>query len=67
VTGSAQPTTHFRHGGRLANVAFLDGHIEACTEVWVASPASWSAAANALRDKLASGYLADNNVPYVGR
>ena len=60
------PTTHFRHNGQ-ANVAFLDGHVELRQEVPVASPASWSAAANALRTKLQIGYLADINLPYVGR
>jgi prepilin-type N-terminal cleavage/methylation domain-containing protein/prepilin-type processing-associated H-X9-DG protein len=66
VVGSPQPTTHFRHGARLANVAFLDGHIEARTEVYVASPASWSPAANALRTTIGLGYLADTNLPYQG-
>jgi prepilin-type N-terminal cleavage/methylation domain-containing protein/prepilin-type processing-associated H-X9-DG protein len=61
-----QPTTHFRHAGRLANVAYLDGHIEADQEVFVASPSSWSAAANALRTQLAIGYLSDNNAMYTG-
>ena len=28
VVGMPQPTTHFRHGGRVANVSFLDGHVE---------------------------------------
>jgi prepilin-type N-terminal cleavage/methylation domain-containing protein/prepilin-type processing-associated H-X9-DG protein len=60
------PTTHFRHSGRVANVAFLDGHVETRTEVPVASPASWSAAANDVRAQLAIGYLADNNTPYTG-
>ncbi len=60
------PTTHFRHGGRVANVAFLDGHVEVRTEVPVASPASWSAAANTLRADLGIGYLAATNTPYVG-
>jgi prepilin-type N-terminal cleavage/methylation domain-containing protein/prepilin-type processing-associated H-X9-DG protein len=67
LAGSPQPTTHFRHAGRLANVAFLDGHIETRTEVPVASPATWSAAANALRTQLAVGYLADTNAPYTGQ
>jgi prepilin-type N-terminal cleavage/methylation domain-containing protein/prepilin-type processing-associated H-X9-DG protein len=61
-----QPNTHFRHGN-FANVVFLDGHVEARTEVSVASPAWWAADANALRSQLHIGYLADNNVPYVGR
>ncbi len=67
VVGSPQPTTHFRHGGRLANVGFLDGHVETKSEVAVASPSWWPPAANALRQKLAIGYLADTKVPYEGR
>jgi prepilin-type N-terminal cleavage/methylation domain-containing protein/prepilin-type processing-associated H-X9-DG protein len=67
VTGSPQPTTHFRHSGRVAMVAFLDGHVETRTEVPFPSPPSWSAAATSLRERLAIGYLADNNAPYVGR
>jgi prepilin-type processing-associated H-X9-DG protein/prepilin-type N-terminal cleavage/methylation domain-containing protein len=64
--GSPQPTTHFRHASKLANVVFLDGHVEALAEVPFPSPSSWSAAANALRAKLVIGYLADSNVPYDG-
>jgi prepilin-type processing-associated H-X9-DG protein/prepilin-type N-terminal cleavage/methylation domain-containing protein len=64
--GNPQPTTQFRHSGS-ANVAFLDGHVEALTEVPVASPAAWSAAANALRAQLRIGYLANTNSPYEGR
>ena len=67
AVGSPQPTTHFRHGGKAANVSFLDGHVEARTEVPFPSPPAWGAAANALRARLAIGYLADNNVPYEGR
>jgi prepilin-type N-terminal cleavage/methylation domain-containing protein/prepilin-type processing-associated H-X9-DG protein len=66
VAGSPQPTTHFRHGGRVANVAFLDGHVETRTEVPFPSPSYWGPDAEALRAKLALGYLADNNVPYNG-
>jgi prepilin-type processing-associated H-X9-DG protein len=65
--GGANPTTHFRHSGGVANVAFLDGHVDTRTEVPVASPASWSAAANTLRTRLQIGYLATTNVPYEGR
>jgi len=65
--GGPQPTTHFRHPSGLANVAFVDGHVEAVSEVPVASPASWFAAANALRTKMQLGYLANTNVPYEGR
>lgn len=66
VVGSPQPTTHFRHAGRVANVGFLDGHVETRSEVEVASPSWWSPTADALRRQLAIGYLADNNVPYEG-
>jgi prepilin-type processing-associated H-X9-DG protein/prepilin-type N-terminal cleavage/methylation domain-containing protein len=66
VAGSPQPTTHFRHGGRVANVSFLDGHIENRSEAPFPSPAFWSTAANDLRARLAIGYLADNNTPYFG-
>jgi prepilin-type N-terminal cleavage/methylation domain-containing protein/prepilin-type processing-associated H-X9-DG protein len=65
--GGPQPTTHFRHAGGIANVAFVDGHVDTQTEVPVASPASWSAAANALRAQMQLGYLANTNTPYEGQ
>jgi prepilin-type processing-associated H-X9-DG protein len=58
----AAPFTHFRHGGRVANVSFLDGHVDNMSEVFVASPSSWDAAANALRQKLGIGYLSDKSI-----
>ena len=64
--GGPQPTTHFRHDG-VANVAFVDGHVDTRVEVPVASPANWSDAANALRAKIQLGYLANTNLPYEGR
>jgi prepilin-type N-terminal cleavage/methylation domain-containing protein/prepilin-type processing-associated H-X9-DG protein len=57
--------THFRHGG-LAQIAYLDGHVEAATEVPVATPANWPASADPLRRKLLLGYSTDSNVPYTG-
>jgi prepilin-type N-terminal cleavage/methylation domain-containing protein/prepilin-type processing-associated H-X9-DG protein len=63
TVGSPQPTTHFRHGSRVANVAFLDGHLEVRSEAAFPSPASWSAAANALRAQLAIGYLDSSQPP----
>jgi prepilin-type processing-associated H-X9-DG protein len=50
---SAQnPSVHFRLAGRLANVLFVDGHVEAWTDVTRNPPAaSDSAALRALRDK----------------
>jgi prepilin-type processing-associated H-X9-DG protein/prepilin-type N-terminal cleavage/methylation domain-containing protein len=64
--GSPQPTTHFRHSSGVANVAFVDGHIETLTQVPFPDPASWSAAAVSLAQQLRIGYLANNNVPYEG-
>jgi len=65
--GSPVPATHFRHGGRVANVSFCDGHVEAMTEVFVASPSYYSAAANQVRQKYAIGYLSNSVVPYTGQ
>jgi prepilin-type processing-associated H-X9-DG protein len=56
------PFTHFRHASRVANVSFLDGHVDTMSEVFVPSPASFDAAANALRKKLGIGYLSDKSV-----
>jgi prepilin-type N-terminal cleavage/methylation domain-containing protein/prepilin-type processing-associated H-X9-DG protein len=64
---SPVPTTHFRHGSQVANVVFLDGHVETRTEVPVASPSGWSPEAEALRQKLKIGYLSSSNFPYTGR
>jgi prepilin-type N-terminal cleavage/methylation domain-containing protein/prepilin-type processing-associated H-X9-DG protein len=54
---SAAPFTHFRHGGAVANVAYLDGHVEPKTEAFVASPSSWDQAANNLRQQMHLGYV----------
>ncbi len=56
------PFTHFRHGGRVANASFLDGHVEAMSEAFVPSPGNWDAAANALRQKLGIGYLSATSI-----
>lgn len=58
----AAPGTHFRHGGTLANVAFLDGHVEALPEETYPSPASFDAAANAMRRQLKIGYIYKTSV-----
>lgn len=58
----AAPFTHFRHGGRVANASFLDGHVDSMSEAAVPSPVSFDAAANALRQKLGIGYLSDQSV-----
>jgi len=59
---SAAPFTHFRHGGNVANVAYLDGHVEPKTEEFVASPANWDQAANNLRQQMRLGYVSASSV-----
>ena len=55
--GFTELGTNFRHAGKIANVAFLDGHVEALVEQFVPSPAYWPAEANLLRDKVHIGYI----------
>jgi prepilin-type processing-associated H-X9-DG protein/prepilin-type N-terminal cleavage/methylation domain-containing protein len=59
---STYPCTHFRHGGGVANVAYLDGHVEPKTEEFVASPPTWDQAANNLRQQVRLGYLSTTSV-----
>ena len=59
---SAAPFTHFRHGGGVANVAYLDGHVEPKTEEFAPSPASWDQAANNLRQEMRLGYISAHSV-----
>ena len=66
VAGSAQPTTHFRHSGKVAAASFLDGHVEIRSEVDFPDPASWAADASLLRKSLVIGYLSNSNIPYDG-
>ncbi|GIW92559.1 MAG: hypothetical protein KatS3mg110_0600 [Pirellulaceae bacterium] len=58
----AEPSTHFRHSGPVANVAFLDGHVEAMREAEVPPPAHWPQAARDLRQKLKIGYLSQTSI-----
>jgi prepilin-type N-terminal cleavage/methylation domain-containing protein/prepilin-type processing-associated H-X9-DG protein len=66
---SAEPATHFRHTN-VANVAFLDGHVEAKTEAGDApiphaknaNHPGWDAAARELRQKLRIGYVHNTSV-----
>ncbi len=58
----AAPNTQFRHGGNVAVVAYLDGHVESRLEEFVASPANWDAAANELRAKEHVGYISKESV-----
>jgi len=58
----AAPNTHFRHGGRMANVSFLDGHVEQRAEVWVPDLIHWPQSARDLRRKMQIGYLSDQSI-----
>jgi len=58
----AEPATHFRHLGDVANVSFLDGHVEGRTEVFAPPPVGWGPEANELRDELNIGYLSAKSV-----
>jgi prepilin-type N-terminal cleavage/methylation domain-containing protein/prepilin-type processing-associated H-X9-DG protein len=58
----AQPGTHFRHGGKIACVAFLDGHVETWKMANVPAPVSWSQEAKDLLDKVGIGYLSEKSV-----
>jgi prepilin-type N-terminal cleavage/methylation domain-containing protein/prepilin-type processing-associated H-X9-DG protein len=58
----AAPNTQFRHGGKVAVVSYLDGHVESRIEEFVASPSNWDAAANELRAKEHVGYISTLSV-----
>jgi prepilin-type processing-associated H-X9-DG protein/prepilin-type N-terminal cleavage/methylation domain-containing protein len=59
---STAPGTHFRHGGSVANVAYLDGHVEPKAEEFVASPTTWDQATNNLRQQMRLGYVSATSV-----
>ena len=48
-TSTSFAGTHFRHGGAMANVAFLDGHVETLTQVAVTFPAAFTPQVAALQ------------------
>jgi prepilin-type N-terminal cleavage/methylation domain-containing protein/prepilin-type processing-associated H-X9-DG protein len=66
---NAEPATHFRHVG-VANVAYLDGHVEAKKEDTEAiiphsknpSHPGWNQAARDLRRKLKIGYVSKTSI-----
>ena len=57
----AAPGTHFRHAG-VANVGYLDGHVEGMKPVDMPYPSSWNAAAGALARLNKVGYLNSTSV-----
>ena len=59
--------THFRFAG-VANVAFLDGHVESRRPVDVSSISPFPQAVwNLNKTKFGLGFLADNTFPYTGQ
>lgn len=54
---NSEPSSQFRHQGKVANVAFLDGHVEAVMEQDVAPPSYWPQDAIELKKKFRIGYL----------
>lgn len=59
--------TQFRYTGKIANVAFVDGHVETRTPVDKPSVAPFDQATwNTAREKFQLGFLADSTVPYSG-
>jgi len=58
--------TQFRHAG-TANVAFMDGHVEAMTQVPVATPSSWDANVEQMRQRHNLGFPFGSEQPYHGQ
>lgn len=58
----AEPGTYFRHD-TIANVAFLDGHVEQRVEVSVNPPVYWPVDAIKLKQRMRIGYLSESSVP----
>jgi prepilin-type N-terminal cleavage/methylation domain-containing protein/prepilin-type processing-associated H-X9-DG protein len=58
--------TQFRHDG-VANVAFMDGHVEALTDAQVPTPASWDANVDVYRKEFNLGFPFTTETPYNGK
>lgn len=56
------PGTHFRHGGKVACISFLDGHVSTDTMSGVPAPDYWPQDAKDLKDRLEIGYISDTSV-----
>jgi prepilin-type N-terminal cleavage/methylation domain-containing protein/prepilin-type processing-associated H-X9-DG protein len=63
--GTFQAFTHFRHVG-VANMAFLDGHVETVLPAGVPNDPSWPADAGAFRQQNRLDFPTTSNVPYQG-
>ena len=55
------PGTHFRHA-RVANVSYLDGHVDAFSPANVPLPSYWPQDAKDLAARLVIGYVSDRSV-----
>jgi prepilin-type N-terminal cleavage/methylation domain-containing protein/prepilin-type processing-associated H-X9-DG protein len=64
--GTYQAMTHFRHSN-VANLAFLDGHVETVTSASVPSDPSWPAGVDAFRSRYNLDFPSKVNFPYVGQ
>ncbi len=58
-----EPATHFRHAGPVANVSFLDGHVEAMKLFDLPAPSYWPDEAKQLLEELHINYLDEHSVP----
>ena len=67
ISPFALTAAHFRYAGRIANVAFVDGHVETRGPVDKPSVAPFDQTTwNAAKEKFQLGFLADTTVPYSG-
>ncbi len=64
-TTTPAPYAHFRHGGQVANVSFLDGHVEARIQVSFPNPATWMFG-NTTASAYGVGYLDATQQPNAG-
>jgi prepilin-type processing-associated H-X9-DG protein/prepilin-type N-terminal cleavage/methylation domain-containing protein len=62
--GLYQALTHFRHAN-VANMAFLDGHVEALTEALVPSDPTWPPDAPSFLETNQLGFPTTVNTPYI--
>ncbi|MEE2642226.1 MAG: DUF1559 domain-containing protein [Planctomycetota bacterium] len=60
----AEPGSHFRHYRQVANLGFLDGHVESVVFRDEDPPASWPEDAIRLRRKEKIGFLFPNSAPH---
>jgi prepilin-type N-terminal cleavage/methylation domain-containing protein/prepilin-type processing-associated H-X9-DG protein len=64
--GTYQAMTHFRHNG-VANMAYLDGHVDTVMPAGVPSDPSWPAGADAYRQLYHLDFPTTINFPYTGK